>query len=731
MKSIPHNSLQRQSALKTFFSVLLAGVMTLIVSVYLHANPHAFALTGIPSLDIFIEYGLIVLVLVFFAILLSIRHFQALDKPLENLEKLTYALPMLASKKFDEAELVFDGIDKTTPLKEIGALHKVSIELSQILQDLDRSVEHRTNLLRSANDELRNERDFVKNLLDTAQLIILTIDENNQISLFNDHAESLTGFTEDEILGEDVGRFFPAGHWLEASAYFNELRSGNLSIAQQDAELIDKTGQIRHISWLHSRLENIGPEANLMCVGLDMTEKREAEKRIIWLAEHDPLTDLANRRKFLDEFEKSVQTAIRYKHNNAVLFFDLDHFKDINDTSGHKAGDDLLKLIASTLKRVTRFTDLVARLGGDEFAVIMPETDDLGAVTVAKKVLTELSKIKLEYGTVKHKVSCSIGIVNYPLHDANTTELLGFADLAMYKAKAAGKGTYHVFSPNDDTKQQLETRVYWKHQIEEALDNNHFILYYQPILHIENREIQHYEVLVRMRDPKSGEINLPAKFIQVAEEVGLIQNIDQYVLQMAIKKLAALQKTGHNIKFSINLSGAVVDTPVLLPFLKRIIKKYAVDPTGLIFEVTETAAVNNMQQARLMMTAIKALGCQFSLDDFGVGFASFNYMRELPIDIIKIDGIFIKDLDKNKDDQLFVKALIDVAKGLGRKTIAEFVENDAILSLLKEYGVDYAQGYFVGKPDAKLRKKRDWIAPSVDPTIQFVEQPTPVELEQK
>jgi diguanylate cyclase (GGDEF)-like protein/PAS domain S-box-containing protein len=724
MKSVSRDSLQWQSALKTFFSVMIAGIMALVVTDYVHHNHITLIETGIPLVSEVINYAIIVFVLFVFAVLLSLRHYQALDKPLDNLERLTYALPLLASKKFDEAQQTFDAIDKTTRLKEVGELHKVAVQLSEILANLDLSVEQRTKMLRNANDELRGERDFVKNLLDTAQLIIITIDENYKITLFNQYAQQLTGFSDEEVINAEAARFFPAGHWNEASTYFTELREGNMPIAQQDAELVDKQGQIRHISWLHSPLHIEGKRATLLSVGLDMTEKREAEKRIVWLAEHDPLTDLANRRKFLEEFEKSLQTAIRYKHNNAILFFDLDHFKDINDTSGHKAGDDLLKLIASTLKRVTRYTDLIARLGGDEFAVIMPETDELGAIKVAQKVLSEMGKIQLEYGTVKHKVSCSIGIVNYPLHDATTAELLGFADLAMYKAKSAGKGTYHVFSPNDDTKQQLETRVFWKHQIEEALDNNHFVLHYQPILNIESSQIQHYEVLIRMRDPKSGEISMPGKFIEVAEEVGLIQNIDQYVIQQALKQLAMLQKTGHHIKFAINLSGAVVDTPVLLPFIKRIIKKYDVDPSGLIFEVTETAAVNNLQQARLMMTAIKQLGCQFSLDDFGVGFASFNYMRQLPIDIIKIDGIFIKDLDKNADDQLFVKALIDVAKGLGRKTIAEFVENQAILDILTDYGVDYAQGYFVGRPDAKLRKKREWKAPEITPQIKIIDLPT-------
>ena len=296
---------------------------------------------------------------------------------------------------------------------------------------------------------------------------------------------------------------------------------------------------------------------------------------------------------------------------------------------------------------------------------------------------------------------------------------MGFSDLAMYKAKSAGKNTYHIFSADDQTREQLETRVFWKHKIEDALENNLFVLHYQPILNIENNVIQHYEVLIRMREPGSGQIRMPGKFIEIAEQVGLIQSIDHFVIQQGIKHLSRLQKQGLKVKFAINLSGSVVDAPVLLPFLKRLLKKYELDPSGLIFEVTETAAVSNLQQAKLMMTAVKALGCQFSLDDFGVGFASFNYMRQLPIDIIKIDGIFIKDLDKNADDQLFVKALIDVAKGLGKKTIAEFVENKDILTLLRQYGVDYAQGYHIGRPEPKIHDDQNWQPPEDDIPMQI------------
>ncbi|MTI63713.1 EAL domain-containing protein [Methylophaga sp.] len=706
MRSLSRNSLQWVAATKTFSSVLIAGFIALIVFAYLfHTNAlpdHSDLVTAV------LYYTLAGLVLVVLATLFAVRHYQTLTRPLENLDQITQALPLLSAKKYDEARQIFESTGEHSRLQEISDLLKASKQLSSVLEQLDQNVSQRSKMLHAANEELRGERDFVKNLLDTAQLIILTIDADFKLTMFNDYGEKITGFSEAEVLNSDVARFFPAGNWTEALTLFRELSAGNLQIAQQESELIDKNGHIRDISWLHSRIENNVNQSVLMSVGLDMTEKKEAEKRIVWMAEHDPLTDLCNRRKFVEEFEKSLRTALRYNHNNTLLFLDLDQFKDINDTSGHRAGDELLKLVAKTLKQVVRYTDLVARLGGDEFAVLMPETDELGAVTLSKKILLELNKIQLEYGTVKHKVTGSIGVVGFPLHDATIHELMGFADLAMYKAKSAGKNTYHVFSADDQTREQLETRVFWKHKIEEALENNHFVLHYQPILNIEHNTIQHYEVLIRMRDPGSGEIRMPGKFIEIAEEVGLIQSIDQFVIQQGIRQLSKLQKEGKDVKFAINLSGSMVDAPVLLPFLKRVIKKYEVDPSRLIFEVTETAAVSNLQQAKLMMTAIKALGCQFSLDDFGVGFASFSYMRQLPIDIIKIDGIFIKDLDKNADDQLFVKALIDVAKGLGRKTIAEFVENKDILTLLRQYGVDYAQGYHIGRPEARILKNTDW-----------------------
>ena len=695
-----------KTACSIFFSSFVAGLILLFLVGHL-----SFQYGSFEQSQLFSIYLPPFLLIILFSLLLTLWGLKRLSKPLSQIEQISLALPLLSAKKYQQARLLLSETSINNSDQEVIDLSNITNHLINVLDQLDQNGRIRNQQVQIKNRELRKERDFIKSLLDTAQLIVLTINKKFEISLFNDYGEKITGFSKDEMLDTNVARMFPASHWTEANIHFNELLAGHQRIAQQDSELIDKNGLIRQISWLHSRLEHDNQQAVILSVGLDMTDKKEAEKRIVWMAEHDPLTDLCNRRKFIEEFEKSLRMAIRYHHQNTLLYLDLDQFKDINDTSGHRAGDELLILVARALKRVTRFTDLVARLGGDEFAILMPESDVDGAITLAKKVIHELSTIQLEYGAVHHKVSTSIGIVHFPLQDASIHELMGFADLAMYQAKALGKGNFHTFSVDDRTREQLEARVLWKHRIEQALEQDLFVLFYQPILELETNKIEHYEVLIRMRDPHTGEMRLPGKFIQIAEQVGLIQQIDHYVIKHALKQLGLLQKQKRNISFAINLSGLVIDTSRLLPLLESTIAEFQVDPNGIIFEITETVAVSNLQQAKAMMQAIKALGCRFSLDDFGVGFSSFNYMRELPVDIIKIDGIFIKNLDKNADDQLFVKALVDVAKGLNRKTTAEFVENADILALLKSYGVDFGQGYFIGRPQADLLDTLDWVPP--------------------
>ena len=271
------------------------------------------------------------------------------------------------------------------------------------------------------------------------------------------------------------------------------------------------------------------------------------------------------------------------------------------------------------------------------------------------------------------------------------------ADLAMYQAKEKKRGSYHVFSSDDQVKERINQLMVRKKRIENAIKDDRFILYFQPILNIKTGEIQRYETLIRMLD-KEGNIQTPDSFIPEAEQLGLICDIDRLVMKKAIQALGDFIKEGYELSLSVNLSGKAMDNPEILQLIKQQLEKHKVDPSRLIIEVTETAAVSDIVGAERLMHEIKELGCRFALDDFGVGFSSFFYLKQLPVDYVKLDGMFIRQLPYSDEDQIFVKALNEMAHGLGKQTVAEFVENDQILTMLKSYGVDYAQGYFVGKP---------------------------------
>ncbi len=369
-----------KTAYSIFFGSCLTGFIILSVIGYLNFLQGLFEKAQLLTI-----YLLPLVLILLFSLALTLWVLRRLSQPLTQIEQISLALPLLSAKKYQQARQLLSETTVSSIDQEVIELSNLTHQLINVLDHLDQHRRLRNQQVQIKNRELRKDRDFIKSLLDTAQLIVLTIDKKFDISLFNDYGEQITGYNKNEVLNTNVARMFPASHWTEANIHFNELLAGHQRIAQQDAELIDKNGLIRQISWLHSRLEHDNQQAVILSVGLDMTDKKDAEKRIVWMAEHDPLTDLCNRRKFIEEFEKSLRMAIRYHHHNTLLYLDLDQFKDINDTSGHRAGDELLILVARALKRVTRFTDLVARLGGDEFAILMPESDSAGAITLAKK----------------------------------------------------------------------------------------------------------------------------------------------------------------------------------------------------------------------------------------------------------------------------------------------------------------------------------------------------------
>ncbi|UJP05722.1 MAG: EAL domain-containing protein [Nitrosomonas sp.] len=623
---------------------------------------------------------------------------------LARLKNVVFLLPLLASGQFEKFRSSLAPAENTPRIRdEVDTLIEAAVSLSLQLEKLEQEVTSRTQMLIEQKNALRKEKDFVENLLDTAQVVVITQDFKGNIISLNAYGEMLLSYSETELRGKSFFHLLiPDYESQDMLSRFNEIHAGQRMQLRHEAITHCKDETKRHVVWLHSHLAwQSEDDPSILSVGLDITEYKRIEGHLAWLADHDPLTNLYNRRRFSEELEHVLNRAERYQHPGALLFFDLDRFKYINDTSGHQAGDTLLKMVANMLTQTIRIDDVIGRLGGDEFAIILPEINTSGAIEVAKKVLDQLNSAQLVIHNRTHKVSASIGIALFPEHGANIHDLLAAADIAMYEAKALGRNAWYLFSDKDRSRERLQNLVYWKEKIEYAHLHDNFILYFQPILHIDTREITHFEILLRMSD-RDGAIFSPADFIPAAERTGLIHTIDQMVLRKAIAQIALFYQKDCKVKFSINLSAYAFNDPELLPILKEGLASHDLNPENLMFEITETAALEDLPGARALMGEIRELGCGFILDDFGVGFSSFYYLRELPVDVVKIDGSFIRNLPNNSDDLILVNALCSVARGFGKKITAEFVENAEIFSIIEGMDIDYVQGYYIGKPLPKI-----------------------------
>ena len=428
----------------------------------------------------------------------------------------------------------------------------------------------------------------------------------------------------------------------------------------------------------------------------DISERKRFEAQLVHVANHDPLTGLFNRRRFDEEVERHLSEAQRYDFHGVLLFMDLDQFKDVNDSRGHHAGDELLSSLARLLRERLRETDVVARLGGDEFAILLPHTDADRARAVAADLLDAVRSHTFVAGGSPLRITASIGIALFPDQAASAGELLSRADLAMYRAKDEGRDRWCVFVADGDWQEEIASRVGWHQRIREALENDRFVLYAQPIMDLADGRLSQHELLLRLAD--GGEFVLPGLFLDTAERSGLIQDIDRWVVRQAIHLIAAHRSAGRELRLEVNLSGKAFADEELPRIIQRELAGTGIDPASLILEVTETAAIANIDQAQSFLRTLRGLGCGFALDDFGVGFSSFSHLKHLPVDYLKIDGSFIRDLPRSAVDQHLVQAMVAVARGLGKRTIAEFVGDDETLQLLRSYGVDFAQGYFVGRP---------------------------------
>jgi diguanylate cyclase (GGDEF)-like protein/PAS domain S-box-containing protein len=431
----------------------------------------------------------------------------------------------------------------------------------------------------------------------------------------------------------------------------------------------------------------------------DVTQRRSAEAELRFMADHDVLTGLPNRRRFHDELERHLAFTERYGGEGAVLLFDLDNFKYLNDTQGHKAGDQYLVSLARILRERLRQTDVVARLGGDEFGVLLPAAGPVQARRVAEALAEAVREHAPLVGGQPVKLSTSIGIACFGNVVADPDQLLAAADLAMYDAKEMGRDRIAMASAETVDERSLKARMHWLERIKRALDDESFIIYCQPIADVATGGISQYELLLRMQDENEQIIPATA-FLATAERFDLVQDIDRWMVQKAIGLIAEHAKHGRELKLEVNISAKSIADPELTRVIEAGLRDSGINPSLLILEITETTAIANMDEAVDFATRLSRLGCGFALDDFGRGFGSFYYLKHLPLNYLKIDGDFIRSLAHNLIDQQVVKAVVQVAKALGYKTIAEYVQDEATVMALRHYGVDYMQGYHVGRPRA-------------------------------
>ncbi|EHJ92522.1 bifunctional diguanylate cyclase/phosphodiesterase [Vreelandella boliviensis] len=610
--------------------------------------------------------------------------------PMARLRRIAGLLPALANGKFSDIHSAIPSRRRRIP-DEIDVLESTTLELSRQLETLEGEVQERGNQLAERIEELAKERDFVNGLLDTAQVFIIAQDGTGRISLVNEYAQLMLGLNEASLLGRHFVDVFEAGAPTTVNTFSHPQ--------QEEKTLRTPDHRLHTIAWYHAPLQTSSQgKVSRISVGLDITERKAAEARLTWLAERDPLTGLYNRRYF----QHALQIALEHpaKTKGAVLLLDLNQFKEVNELSGHHVGDKLLCEVADTLLHNLGHRGVIARLGGDEFSLLLEDTNVEKSVSVAQYIVQLLDGIGFVVGERRHRVTASIGIALYPTHGNTPADLMASADVAMYKAKESGLQHWHLLSKSENAKDELQERVYWVERIHNALEEDSFELMVQPIMRLEDQDVKHHEVLLRMRDT-DGSLIAPAHFIPIAEQSGQIVLIDRWVLRHSLKALSQLQDQG--ITLAVNLSGQSLHDGGLKQYLADELTASGADPHHLILEVTETAAVTDFSTARGVLQAVRDLGCRTALDDFGVGFSSFHYLGQLPVDYIKIDGSFIRSLLISPDSRVIVRAIADIAKGFGKQTIAEFVDQEALLPILKSYGITYGQGFYLGKP-SKLQK---------------------------
>jgi diguanylate cyclase (GGDEF)-like protein len=436
-------------------------------------------------------------------------------------------------------------------------------------------------------------------------------------------------------------------------------------------------------------------DREVVLAALERAERTEAELR--YLADHDSLTGLLDRRRFRAELDQYVSFTARYGGQGAVMIIDIDGLKAVNDSLGHHAGDHLIRQVAGTMRERVRTTDIVARLSGDEFAILLPQTDTAGALQLGEDLRSQVAE-SARPAPEAEPATISVGITMFGAQgDVGAESVLVAADQAMYRAKEEGRDQIALFRDPNEPQREPDRRQTTAARIRDALTNDRLSLHTQPIRSLESGGIERYELLLRMTS-EEGDLLPASSFIEAAERAGMVQELDRWVVARALELLAERERQGQPLSLHVNLSGASLNDLSVLEFIERRLDEGDADPSRCTFEITEMGNVYDYDAAAGFADRLTEFGCQVAIDDYGAGFGPFHYLKRIPFDLIKIDGSFVRDMPQSDADQLTVQAIVQIARGLGKATIAEYVQDDITAQMLREYGVDMAQGYHLGRP---------------------------------
>jgi len=586
----------------------------------------------------------------------------------------------------------YSGQIPVTSRDEIGQLasdfNAMSVAIRDRIDALHRAEEKATVTLHSIGDG------------------VITTDVHGFVQYLNPVAEELTGWACKAGQGQAIAQVYHVVDEVSGAPLENivmeALRRQEIANRHGRSLLVGPQGKTAAVEETAAPIrDREGRMIGAVLVCRDVSASREMARRLEYQATHDPLTGLINRGEFERQAEAALQDAHQSGSCHALCYLDLDQFKIVNDTCGHRAGDELLRQATTRIQREVPANGIVGRLGGDEYGVLLTGSREAHAERVAQRVRDSLREFRFIWDKVSFEVGVSIGIAPIRADTGNIAEVFSAADMACYVAKDRGRGQIHIHRADDLDHARRRGEMQWSPRIVSALEEDRFVLYFQKIVPLSRSGIaggSHGEILLRLLDG-DGNIVPPGRFLPAAERYRHMHDIDRWVVHRTLSSMRG-RAPAENGFFSINLSGQSLGSEGFLDFIKHEIHYSGINPRRLCFEITETAAIANLSDATRFIAELREIGCRFALDDFGSGLSSFGYLRALPVEFLKIDGSFVKDMARDTTNQAMVAAINQLGHMMGIETIAEFVEDEETANLLREIGVDYIQGFHVHRPEA-------------------------------